>query len=471
MEDLFGKLFNELPGYVSAQDRHFRVVAANRAFRAEFGGRVGDCCYKVYKGRNEKCDVCPVELTFQDGQRRSSEEIVRLKDGREVCVIVHTAPIRNNEGEIIAVVEAAIDITRAKQLQQKYRTLFDVTPSYITVQDRDLKISAINRWFEQDFGEGVGRFCYEVYKHRKEPCIDCAVAKTFQDGQIRQSEEVVTSREGKRRNVRCYTAPIRDPNGEIVSVMEMSADITDLRQLQSRLTSLGMLVGSVSHGIKGLLSGIDGGIYLMESGFKKDNKKRVDQGWDMLKRNIERIRSMVLNVLYYAKDREVFWRSIDVKKMVSTVEEILSNRANQVSVALKTETEAGVFDGDQDAIQSLLINLLENSLDACRVDKKKPAHQVSLSAYFENEHIVFEIVDNGIGMDQETKEKAFSLFFSSKGAEGTGLGLFIAHKIINSHHGTIDIESKLGEGSRFIVKLPRQRQTSEGIKERVTVLK
>jgi signal transduction histidine kinase len=70
-------------------------------------------------------------------------------------------------------------------------------------------------------------------------------------------------------------------------------------------------------------------------------------------------------------------------------------------------------------------------------------------------------------MDRETREKAFSLFFSSKGAEGPGLGLFIAHKIINNHGGTIDIESDLGKGTRFIVRLPRHRQTSDGIQERL----
>jgi PAS domain S-box-containing protein len=471
MDDLFRKLFNVLPGYITAQDRRFRIVAANRAFRTEFEGRVGDHCYKVYKGRSEKCAVCPVELTFQDGESRSSEEIVKLKDGREVCVIVHTAPIKNDAGEIIAVVEMSTDVTQIKQLQQKYQTLFDVTPSYITVQDKDFKISDVNRRFQENFGEGVGRFCYEVYKHRQEPCIDCPVAKTFQDGEIYQGEEVVTNQKGERKNVRCYAAPIRNSLGEIVSVMEMSVDITKLRQLQSRLTSLGMLVGSVSHGIKGLLSGIDGGIYLMESGLKKEQKDRIDKGWDMLKRNIERIRSMVLNVLYYAKDREVFWKSIDVVKIVSAVEEILATRAAQLDVELKMEAESGFFDGDQDAIQSLLINLLENSLDACRVDRRKIAHKVSLSSHFEDNYIIFDISDNGIGMDQETKEKAFSLFFSSKGAEGTGLGLFIAHKIINSHHGTIEIESKLGEGSRFIVKLPRERQTADGIDERMIVLK
>jgi signal transduction histidine kinase len=61
-------------------------------------------------------------------------------------------------------------------------------------------------------------------------------------------------------------------------------------------------------------------------------------------------------------------------------------------------------------------------------------------------------------MDQETREKAFSLFFSSKGAEGTGLGLFIANNIAQNHGGNIDVESELGKGSRFVVKIPRRHE-------------
>ena len=68
----------------------------------------------------------------------------------------------------------------------------------------------------------------------------------------------------------------------------------------------------------------------------------------------------------------------------------------------------------------------------------------------------FDIADNGIGMDQETAEKAFSLFFSSKGAKGTGLGLFIASKIAEAHGGSIDLQSTLNQGSRFVVKIPRR---------------
>jgi len=70
--------------------------------------------------------------------------------------------------------------------------------------------------------------------------------------------------------------------------------------------------------------------------------------------------------------------------------------------------------------------------------------------------VVIDVSDDGIGMDEETRDKAFSMFFSSKGTEGTGLGLFIANKIVTQHGGTIAIRSALGEGTRFTVRLPRR---------------
>jgi signal transduction histidine kinase len=74
--------------------------------------------------------------------------------------------------------------------------------------------------------------------------------------------------------------------------------------------------------------------------------------------------------------------------------------------------------------------------------------------------IVFEIGDNGIGMDRETREKIFSLFFSSKGLKGTGLGLFISNKIVDRHGGTIKVESEPGRGSRFLIRLPLEARPS-----------
>ena len=74
--------------------------------------------------------------------------------------------------------------------------------------------------------------------------------------------------------------------------------------------------------------------------------------------------------------------------------------------------------------------------------------------------MVFAVEDNGIGMDQETREKIFSLFFSSKGIKGTGLGLFISNKIVDKHGGTIDVDSEQGRGTRFVIRLPLEARPS-----------
>ena len=130
-------------------------------------------------------------------------------------------------------------------------------------------------------------------------------------------------------------------------------------------------------------------------------------------------------------------------------------------LGLEVGAGAGEFDGDPQALRALLANLVENSLDACRLSEFPEGHRVVVRVSGEPDVIQYEVEDDGMGMDQETQEKAFSLFFSTKGT-GTGLGLFISHKIARAHGGDIDLYSRVGEGTKFIVTLPRIRPESIG---------
>jgi len=174
---------------------------------------------------------------------------------------------------------------------------------------------------------------------------------------------------------------------------------------------------------------------------------------------VERIRSSVLNILYYAKEREPNYETISAVELGQEVLGVVESRASENDIVLKSDfdSSAGDFSVDPRGMRSLLINLMENALDACRVDKKKTEHQVALRMKGEPEHIQFEVDDNGIGMDRETREKVFSLFFSSKGTEGTGLGLFIANNIAQAHSGSIEVESEVDKGTRFIVRILRKQ--------------
>ncbi|MBU0756290.1 MAG: HAMP domain-containing histidine kinase, partial [Planctomycetes bacterium] len=245
--------------------------------------------------------------------------------------------------------------------------------------------------------------------------------------------------------------------GEIDRVLEVGTNITRIRELQDKLTSVGLLIGSISHGIKGLLNGLDGGIYLINSGLKKDDRNRIDRGWEIALRNISRIRSMVMDILYYAKDREPELEQITAEAVLRDVFFNMEEKAKKLEIELSIDIEsnAGKLEADQEMVRSLLTNLVENSLDACRIDSKKTEHKISAKLWGDPEKVIFEISDNGIGMDRETCEKAFSLFFSSKGAGGTGLGLFISNKIAQAHGGSLRLDSEENKGTRFVLELPR----------------
>lgn len=476
MDTPYQKYFDLMPCYVTVQDRELKLIAANSRFCESFGDIEGRYCYQVYKHRSEKCEVCPVERTFRDGLNHTNEEQVTCLDGTEVSVLVNATPIHDGDGQIVAVMEMSTDITEIKNLQKqmrdsrrRYRMLFESVPCHISIQDRDLRIIEANRMHREAFGPGLGRKCYEVYKHRAEACTPCVVRDSFHDGEVHLHEEVVTDQHGHRMNVMVYTGPLFDADGNIESVIEMSADITQIRQLQSQLTSIGMLISTISHGIKGLMTGLDGGAYLLNSGLKKGNQERITKGWDMVQRNMGRIRSMVFDLLYYAKDRELEVETVEAAVVAEEAARLFTDKAQALNIDLKCDfhPDAGTFDVDPKAIQTMLTNLLENAMDACRTDPEKPSHGVGFNAYREGRNVVFRISDNGIGMDRETKEKVFSLFFSSKGTEGTGLGLFIANKIAMKHGGKIDIESTPGDGTCFWVHIPAQ-QPGEGLIEPYT---
>lgn len=458
-------LFQSAPCFMTVQDRDGRILAANENFRTTFGGGVGASCFSAYKRRDAKCPHCPVEETFQDGKCHVSHQEVILPDGKAMPILVYTSPVLGPDGTVQAVVEVSADISPVKSLESKlrqsrerYRSLFEEVPCYISVQDRDLRIVQCNRSFQEDFGNYIGAYCYEVYKHRGEPCLNCPVARTFADGEVHHSEEVVTSRDGRIINTLVSTAPIRNGRGEIETVMEMSTNITEIRLLQGQLANLGLLVGSVSHGIKGLLTGLDGGMYMMNTGIEKHRPERVEEGWRMIRRNVEQIRSVVLDLLYAAKEREPVWECADLQALVKAAADVVRPRADSLGVQLEACLEpVGTCEVEPKSLQAGLVNLLENALDACRVDGRKSAHRVHLALGREDGLAVLHVEDNGIGMDRETRERIFTLFFSSKGLEGTGLGLFIANKVVEKHGGRISVDSEPGRGTRFTVRLPLSR--------------
>jgi signal transduction histidine kinase len=242
--------------------------------------------------------------------------------------------------------------------------------------------------------------------------------------------------------------------------------IHEKTELQDHLSSLGLMISSISHGIKGLLTGLDGGMYLLDSGLAQKSENRIKEGWDVVKLMAERIRKMVLDILYYAKERDLKWERIDALSFAEEIAKVLASKMSDHDIEFekKFDTKIGEFEVDAGYIHSALINILDNAVDACTIDPKKKAHKISFYVGQDKNYIDFEVIDNGIGMDADIQDKIFTPFFSAKGEKGTGLGLFIANKIIEQHGGNIKVKSTLGKGTRFRIRIPKIMPKSAKIK-------
>jgi signal transduction histidine kinase len=207
-----------------------------------------------------------------------------------------------------------------------------------------------------------------------------------------------------------------------------------------------------------VLTGLDGGVYMVSTGMERRDRRRLEQGWEMVRRNVDNVRTLVLDILYYAKDREPQHRLASPIRVAEEVVQRFAPKAQEHQIELRTTFDPAAirFQIDVRAIQALMTNLLENALDACRAEPTRERHAIDLAVRDESEEVLYVIADDGVGMDQEARERAFTAFFSSKGASGTGLGLHIAQRIASQHGGYIEVDSELGKGSTFTVHLPKQ---------------
>jgi PAS domain S-box-containing protein len=340
--------------------------------------------------------------------------------------------------------------------------LFDHVPLAICVVDPQFHIVEANNRFTELYGEWRGRFCYEVYKGQKDKCARCGAAKTFRDGKTRQREEQGVDRQGNPTDYVVNIVPVVKDNGDVPYVIEMSRNIAELKTLQrqkleaERLAAVGQTVAGLAHGIKNLIMGLEGGMYVVNSGLRSGNEERLRQGWKMLEEDIGRISSFVKEFLEFAKGRQPRVQTIQPNDVARKVVASFRERAARSGVELRLDLEElGEASMDEEGLHACLTNLVLNAIDAC-VMSTSGTHQVVLSTRERDGVLTFEVADNGCGMDYDIKQRVFTNFFSTKASgKGTGLGLLTTRKIVQEHGGKVSFESAEGEGSVFRLEFPR----------------
>lgn len=228
--------------------------------------------------------------------------------------------------------------------------------------------------------------------------------------------------------------------------------------LQSeKLAAMGQTVTNIAHHIKNILQGIRGGGFVIEGGLQTEDCEAIAEGWDIVKRNQDRISGLVMDMLSYSKDRQPILESVSLRDIASEVVEMLGSRATETGVSLQIDTPLDMDDVLIDAvgIHRALWNVITNGLDACmQVDDG--IVRVSLGQCEANQFI--RVADRGVGIEPGRIDKIFAPFVSDKGGRGTGLGLAVSRKILREHGGDLTVSSVIGEGSTFELSVPMENK-------------
>lgn len=350
---------------------------------------------------------------------------------------------------------------RLAESEKRYVQLFNESPAYITILDENFRVVESNNRFKDQFGDHPAMYCFQVQQQRKTPCDTCPVKETFADGHSHSAEMDVTLKDGRVRRFFIQTSAIPDDSGRIRHVMEMCTDITVIHQLQDHLAALGLHISSISHGIKGMLTGLDGGDYLIRAGLEKNDFQRISKGWDIIREKIAMIRQMVLNILYHSKDRTPDMQPESVFDFIQELVTTMDPRIRKAGIELILDTPKPSTDFhvimDKTLLFGACLAILENAVDACisvANDRKKLTVRIQVTQT--PDQVLFKIRDTGKGLDRQYRQKIFSLFYSDKGNKGTGLGLFIARRSVQLHQGEIHVDSVPGEFTEFTIAIPKK---------------
>jgi signal transduction histidine kinase len=222
-----------------------------------------------------------------------------------------------------------------------------------------------------------------------------------------------------------------------------------------RLAATGQAIATLSHHIKNILQGIRGGSYLVEMGLDNDDLGVLRKGWDIVRRNQDKISSLVMDMLSFSKEREPDPAPCDLAAVIDDIVETVQQRADELGATVHWRPQAGMppllFDAA--GISRAILNVVTNALDAV---EGRPHSVVTITAGIDDDSQVARVTvaDNGAGMTPETLAAIFNLFVSTKGSKGTGLGLTVSRKILREHGGDIHASSRLGEGSTFVLEFP-----------------
>jgi PAS domain S-box-containing protein len=448
------------------------------------------------------------------------ETLRQAKNGRLIAVSVTASPIKDATGNVTGVSKVARDITERKategkirqlnveleqrlvertaqlqsqhDLQRQHRALLDNIPDIAWLKDKEGRYIAVNESLSKAYGhspeEIIGKNDFDMVP------ADLAVSYRANDKRVMESrqrnrvQESFQDSTGTRTWIDTIKSPIVNDQGEVTGTAGIARDVTERKRAedalqesnlhlqdaldnlktardnviqQERLNALGTMASGITHDFNNSLTAILGcSELLLHRPGSLDDKEKVRSYVEMMNSAAQDAGKVVdrLREFYRHREKSEGFIPVSINEIVGQAVALTQPKwkaeaeAQGVSVDVHTDLqEVPLIAGNAANLREALTNLILNAVDAM-----PRGGTITIHTYRDDGYVMLEIGDTGTGMTQEVRRRCLEPFFTTKGALGTGLGLSMVYGILQRHQGTVEIETEVGKGTTFIIRLPVQ---------------
>jgi two-component system, cell cycle sensor histidine kinase and response regulator CckA len=491
----FGKFLQALPIPALLVDESYNVTFANTSCEGtDHAGRsiVGERFCSLFPNSQASNEAqALLEKVFQTRKRESYHAVLEINEnrlwarvnfrsvrmGKDRCILLLIEDLTHEKEQLIRIQEhqeeLRQEIAERKKVEQslreseeKYRSLVENAPMGIVSVARDGRIMEANPRFVEILGSPGGEAeRAEAFSHFS----SCEAAGLFDDcmkeKRVINGEIPYAGKTGKESILRILSTPLLDSSGVAVGCQAAVEDYTEQKKAQevvlqtARFRAIGEMASGVAHNFNNLLQIVMGNSQMALTHLQWNDLSQIHKNLNNIVESTRLGAQTVRRLQDFARtsteSTPVNWKVFDLSRTVAEALEMTQTwwktaaERDGIAVSVTSRLEPCLIQGMQNEIFEVVVNLIRNAVEAL-----SGKGEIIVSTRPEGEHAVLEVQDNGIGIAQENLEHVFAPFWTTKGLQGTGMGLASSYGIVRRHGGEIRVESKKVEGSVFTVVIP-----------------
>ncbi|UCF62858.1 MAG: PAS domain S-box protein [bacterium] len=494
-------VLDEIPAAIHLQDPDYRIRFANRYFRDQFGSPGDRPCYEILHSLDQPCHHCNAFKVFETGKPHEAEET--HSDGRRYRIFNY--PYTDTDGTVL-VLQLGIDITEKSRMEkalkaseEHLRLLVNSLDDTVFTLNREQKLIEMYGNLVERLGNNpadlIGKTLQEIFAPRERIIHEKFLEKALQ-GESVIFEWAFPQPEGERF-IQSSLAPIYDVDNKINRVVGVSRDITQQKILEKqtiqteKLMALAEISAIISHEFRNSLTSIR---MILELQLESPHLTASEnKSLKVALSSIQHMENIVSQLLNFSRPSPVIFTTGHInavlEESISFLEAQISK--HRIKLIRQLEPDLPVLEFDRMHLKQVFINLILNAINAIAANPRRSAkREITLVAkkftiqeilrdmpvnmtgrdsvsqeFTEKSEIIFregdscvliEINDRGMGIKPEIMGRLFDPFFTTM-AKGTGLGLVMVKRTINSHGGLIKVNSEKGKGTTFSIYLPLKK--------------